>query len=44
MYIKLWDDILDSTIWMEEDHVVRVFLTFLSWRTGMGSWTCRYRR
>jgi hypothetical protein len=29
MYIKLWDDILDSTIWMEEDHVVRVFLTFL---------------
>ena len=29
MYIKLWDDILDSTVWMEEDHVIRVWLTFL---------------
>jgi hypothetical protein len=29
VYIKLFRDILDSTIWMEPDYVVRVWLTFL---------------
>ena len=29
MYVKLFSSILDSTIWMEDDHVVRVWLTFL---------------
>ena len=29
MYIKLFRDLLTSTIWMEEDYVVRVWLTFL---------------
>ena len=29
MYVKLFDDLLDSTIWMEKDHIVRVWLTLL---------------
>lgn len=29
MYVKLFQDLLDSTIWMEKDHVVRVWLTLL---------------
>jgi hypothetical protein len=29
MYVKLFEDILDSTIWMEDHHVVRVFLMML---------------
>jgi len=29
MYVKLFDDLLDSTIWMEKDHVVRVWLALL---------------
>lgn len=29
MYVKLFRDMLDSTLWMQPDHVVRVWLTLL---------------
>lgn len=29
MYVKLFRSILNSTVWMEDDHVIRVWLTFL---------------
>jgi hypothetical protein len=29
MYVKLFRDMLNSTIWMQDDHVVRVWLVFL---------------
>ena len=29
MYVKLFSSLLDSSLWMEPDHVLRVFLMFL---------------
>jgi hypothetical protein len=29
MYVKLFPSLLDSSLWMQPDHVLRVFLTFL---------------
>lgn len=36
MYVKLFEDLLDSTIWMEKDHVVRVWLALLLMADSQG--------